>query len=228
MIAFSSATSLPRPTPLTAAVTAFREAAELRNDARLDVPTTVGRVLGTDALDASARARCVLQGGPALPIVARRYTNPPGPGGGFVDNLATIATSTSGRIDPSNVLGYDGRAPASEESPGPVFPLYGPQSRAHNDSSFRGFIALDIRNFASTLSRSYYNGVPIGTNANTIKGSQGAYITNGYPGPGFPPVSSPALDPNLEVAVLTGNDTPMVVPRFAERYSVGDRVHIAL
>jgi Flp pilus assembly protein TadG len=192
-----------------------------------EVQTTLGRVLGTTALDASARARCALQGGPALPIVARRYVNPPGPGSGFVDNLATIATSGSGRVDPGDVLGYDGRTPASENEPGPVFSLYGPNSKAHNESNFRGFIALDIRNFASTVSRSYYNGVPIATNANTIKDSQGLYIINGYPGPGFPPVTMP-LDPNLQVAIMTGNDTPMVVGHFTQRYRVGDRILVAV
>ena len=60
------------------------------------------------SLHAVGRARCSLQGGPAVPIVARRYDAPPGPGGGFVDYAATAGTSASGAVDAANVLGYDG------------------------------------------------------------------------------------------------------------------------
>ena len=100
-----------------------------------------------------------MQGGPAVPIVARRYDSAPGPGGGFIDYLATIATSATGAVDTVDPWGYGGRTPASEAAPGPTFELYGPGAKAANDSSFRGFIALDVRNFESTTSRVYYNGV---------------------------------------------------------------------
>lgn len=61
---------------------------------------------------------------------------------------------------------------------------------ASNDASFRGFIAVDIRNFASDVSRRYYNGVTAGTNANTIKQKEGEYIlARYYPGPPFLPSS---------------------------------------
>ena len=191
------------------------------------VDTALGRVVGVDRLDTGARARCTFVNA-ALPIVARRYSNAPGPGGGFVDHVATAATSTLGRVDPNSVLGYDGvRTPASATDPGPTFALYGPNSKAANDASFRGFIALDIRNFATTTSRIYYNGVASGTNPNTIKQMQGEYIVKGYPGPGFPPVTTPP-DPNDQVAVLNGNDTPMVVGNFDDVYRVGDEVLVAL
>ena len=93
------------------------------------VDTTLARVVGIPTLDASARARCSLQGGPALPIVARRYDSAPGPGGGFTDYLATIPTSTTGSVDTVNPWGYGGRTPASEADPGPAFELYGPGSQ---------------------------------------------------------------------------------------------------
>ncbi|HEX7225403.1 MAG TPA: pilus assembly protein TadG-related protein, partial [Candidatus Limnocylindria bacterium] len=51
------------------------------------VDTTLARVVGVTELETGARARCDLQGSPAVPIVARRYANPAGPGGGFVDHL---------------------------------------------------------------------------------------------------------------------------------------------
>src|SRR5688572_18686038 len=79
-----------------------------------DVEAVLARLVGVDSLRAVGRAQCRLQGGPAVPIVARRYQGPPGPGGGFVDAVATAATSGNGHVDTTSVLGYDGRTPASE------------------------------------------------------------------------------------------------------------------
>ncbi len=201
------------------------------------VTTTFGRVVGVNDLGTSARARCGMEGGPTVPIVARRHINSPGPNDPdcgaagqhtFVDHLATAATSTCGNADETNVLGYGGRTPASETSPGPVFSLYGPDSKASNDASFRGFVAVDIRNFASSTSRRYYNGVDAGTNANQIKQKEGEYIlARYYPGPPFPPVVSPP-DPNAQVAILSGNDTSMVVGNFETMYTVGDVMVLAV
>jgi hypothetical protein len=191
------------------------------------VETALARVVGIPTLDSSARARCTLQGGPAVPIVARRYDGAPGPGGGFTDFLATEATSTTGAVDTTYPWGYGGRTPASEAAPGPLFDLYGPGAKAANDSSFRGFVALDVRNFESTTSRVYYNGVTAGTNVQTLKNRHGDYIVDGYPGPGFPPVTSPA-DPDDQVAIFNGNDTSMVVHNFDDVYAVGDRVLLAV
>lgn len=201
------------------------------------VPATLARLVGLGQLDTGARARCAMEGGPTVPIVARRYVNAPGPNdpdcptagpNSFVDFAATAATSTCGGVDETNVLGYGGRTPASETEPGPIFSLYGPDSKAGNDASFRGFIAVDIRNFASETSRRYYNGVTAGTNANTIKQKEGEYIlARYYPGPPFPPVVTPP-DPDSQVAVLSGNDTAMVVGNFSEVYRVGDRMVLAV
>ena len=189
--------------------------------------TGLARVVGVTSLDTAARARCQLAGGPAIPIVARRYLSAPGPGGGFSDALATVATSGNGAVDSSNVLGYGGRTPASESDPGPDVDLYGPGAKAANDNSFRGFIALDVRNFQSTSSRIYYNQVPPGVTTNTLKTMEGAYLLSGYPGPMFPPVTQPA-DPNDQVATLSGNDTAMVMGNVSQVYAVGDRVLLAV
>ena len=78
------------------------------------VPTTVARVLGFDDLETGARAHCDLQGGPSVPIVARRYANPSGPGSGFIDHLATAATSGSGVVSTIDPRRLDVRVPASE------------------------------------------------------------------------------------------------------------------
>ncbi|HEX2765435.1 MAG TPA: pilus assembly protein TadG-related protein [Candidatus Limnocylindria bacterium] len=191
------------------------------------VETLLARLVGVNSLEAGARARCDLQGGPAVPIVARRYANPPGPGGGFVDHLATAATSSSGSVDPTNPRGYGTRVPASEAQPGPTFAIYGPDSKAANDSSFRGFIALDVRNFEGVDTRVYYNGVTAGTNPNTLKDIEGEYLITGYPGPAFPPVSTPP-DGTTQVAVLSGNSTSFVVGNFDDAYKVGDRLLLAV
>jgi len=191
------------------------------------VPTTLAQVVGVRELDTMARAKCTLQGGPAIPIVARRYVGAPGPGNGFADFLATAATSGNGAVDSSNVLGYDGRTPANELEPGPVFDLYGPGAKASNESSFRGFVALDVRNFQDDTSRVYYNGVTPGVSESTLKDKEGDYLLTGYPGPMFPPVQTPA-SPDSQVAVLLGNDSPMVVGNFDDVFTVGDRILLAV
>jgi len=189
---------------------------------------TLGKVVGIDELETNARALCGFQGGPAIPLAARRYINAPGPGNGFIDNAATAATATTGQVDAGSVLGYDARTPASESQPGPEFELYGPNSKAANDSAFRGFVALDVRNFQSDTSRVYFNGVTSQSSENNLKAQEGNYLITGYVGgPGFPPIVAPA-DPNDQIAALEGNDTPMVVGNFSESYAVGDRLLLAV
>jgi hypothetical protein len=190
--------------------------------------TVLARLVGVDTFDVGARARCALQGTPALPIVARRYTNPPGPGGGFVDHMATAATSASGSVDPVDPRGYGGRTPAGEgAAAGPVFSLYGVDSKAVNDASFRGFVALDVRNFEAENSRVYYNGVTSGTNVNTLKDMQSAYIAGGYPGPAFPPISNPP-NGDTQVGVTSGHSNAFVVGEFNKVHKTGDRLLLAV
>jgi hypothetical protein len=191
-----------------------------------DVESTVARVIGVQTLGVGARARCVLEQEPALPLVARRYDAPPGPGGGFVDVLATEATSTNGQVD-ANPLGYDGRTPASEAAKGPSFEIYGTGSKAHNSSEFRGFINLDIRDFRDITSRDYYNGEEPGTNENTMKAEQTEYVYTGYPGPGFPAAVQPPTGA-LQVATLSGHNTGHLVDAFADMYGAGDRIFLAV
>ena len=159
--------------------------------------------------------------------MARRYANPPGPGSGFVDHVATIATSGSGQVDNVDPRGYGVRTPASEAAPGPQFSIYGNESKASNDSSFRGFVALDVRNFEGISTRIYYNGVTSGTNPNTLKDIEGAYLVNGYKGPAFPPVSTPP-NGSTQVAVLSGNSTSFVVHQFDDKFKVGDRLMLGV
>ncbi|HET8786659.1 MAG TPA: pilus assembly protein TadG-related protein, partial [Candidatus Limnocylindrales bacterium] len=190
------------------------------------IETTLARVVGIPTMDVGARAHCGLIQNPAIPIVARRYDAPPGPGGGFVDVLATEATSSSGRVD-ANPLGYDVRTAASTAAPGPLFSIYGPGSKALNSSSFRGFINLDIRDFRDVSERDYYNGARPGVNENTMKAEQAEYILTGYPGPGFPAVTTTPTG-DLQVATLSGNSSGHVVDAFGEMFDGGDRVMLAV
>ena len=187
------------------------------------VDTTLARVVGVGTLNTGARARCDLQGGPAVPIVARRYANPTGPGGGFIDHVASAATSGSGQVDSTGPRAYDVRVPASEAAPGPLFSIYGNESKANNDSSFRGFVALDVRDFEGADTRVYYNGVTAGATENTLKDKEGDYLVTGYPGPAFPPVSTPP-NGDTQVAVLSGNSTSFVVQQFDDAFAAGDRL----
>jgi Flp pilus assembly protein TadG len=191
-----------------------------------DVETTLARVVGISSLGVGARAQCTLEQEPALPLVARRYDAPPGPGGGFVDVLATQASSTYGQVD-ANPLGYDARYEASPDLPGPVFEIYGTGSKAHNSSEFRGFINLDIRDFRDITSRDYYNGAEAGVNENKMKAEQVEYVITGYPGPGFPAAQSTPTG-ELQVATLSGHNTGHLVDAFDEIYEPGDRVLLAV
>jgi Flp pilus assembly protein TadG len=194
---------------------------------RSTVPTVLARVVGVGTLETVGRAHCQLQGQPAVPIVARRYANPPGPGAGFVDHMATATTSGNGEVDP-DPFGYGGvRQAASDEWPGPEFSLYGTDSKANNDAEFRGFVALDVRDFVDELSRDYYNGVTSADGVQTLKDSQGAYLTEPYPGPAFPPVTGTS-EGLLQVGTLSGHSTNFVAHRFQEAYDPGDRLLLAL
>ncbi len=193
-----------------------------------DVDTTVGRVLGRQSFGALGRARCGLEAEPALPFTIRRYQNPPGPGNGFVDHVATEATSGSGGVDPTSPRGYDGRTPASELAPGPEFQMYGPSSQATNNS-FRGFIALDVRDFTHATSRKYYNGATSTMSSNVLKNHHADYIDDpdGYPGPGFAAVQNPPTGAT-QVGILNGVSAAQSSDRFSDKYAEGDRIMFAI
>ena len=191
------------------------------------IETTIGRVLGRATLDAIGRASCVLEPEPTVPVVARRYEYPPGPDNGFKDHVATAATSGSGRVDQVDPRGYDVRTPASELQPGPEFQIYGPNSKAVNDSSFRGFIALDVRDFTDTTSRKYYNGTDETMSSNNLKTLHQAYLASGYPGPPFPAVANPP-NGDTQVGILSGVTAGHVTQEFLKGYAEGDRIMLAV
>lgn len=191
-----------------------------------NIDTTIGRILGRASLPALGRARCSLEADPLLPFVVRRYQNPPGPGTDFIDYLATETTSGDGAVDPSDPRGYDSRAIASELSPGPEFQMYGPQTQATNNS-FRGFIALDVRDFTANGSRQYYNGATSTMSSNTLKGHHAAYLTTPYPGPPFPAVASPPTG-GTQVGVMNGVSAAHSTGPFGDEHAVGERLLFAV
>jgi hypothetical protein len=191
-----------------------------------EVDTTVGRILGRESLPALGRARCTLEADPMLPFIVRRYQDPPGPGTDFIDFVATEGTSGDGAVDPIDPRGYDARAAASELYPGPEFEMYGPGTQATNNS-FRGFIALDVRDFTDEASRQYYNGATDTMSANTLKGHHAAYLTTPYPGPAFPAVADPPTG-GTQVGVMNGVSAAHSTGPFGDEHNEGDRLMFAV
>jgi Flp pilus assembly protein TadG len=209
-----------------------------------DVGYTFGRVVGlnTNTIVARARVRTIAD---LLPIAVRHFINAPGPTVGatapcavsttdFHDLVATsdtscLGTSTSGgRTTPEPGMAFDSANPNNDPARhGPIISLVGQGAQPGNNASFRGFIVLDIRNFATASSNLFYNGVTSGMNANTLKTKEAGWIIPGYPGPGFPPVTDPP-DPNDQVGIMDGNSTGEVVDQMDVKYVPGDEILTAV
>jgi Flp pilus assembly protein TadG len=220
---------------------------DIRVAVRSDVSYTFGRVigLGTAVVGGTARVNTI---GDLLPIAVRHYINAPGPFAGavapcdgntnhFQDFVATANTSCLGsatdaslRATPNPGSAYNAAAPDDDPvNHGPILELVGQGATPSNAASFRGFVALDIRNFqyASPPSNVFYNGVSAGTNANTLKDMEAAWVATGYPGPDFPPVTVPP-DPNDQVGIIDGNSTGVVVDAIDDRYDPGAEILAAV
>ncbi len=152
---------------------------------------------------------------------------PPARGQASPTSWPRTPPAATGSVDTVSPVGYNGRTPASETEPGPVFELYGPGAKAANEASFRGFVALDVRNFESVSSRVYYNGVLPGIAEQILKDKEGAYLITGYPGPALPPSINPP-SPSSQIAALLGNDSAQVIGNFDDVFAVGDRLQLAV
>ena len=213
------------------------------------VPYTFGRVVGLSSSVIGAQARVRLQGN-LLPIAVRQYLNLPGPNAGatapcvinpgtFIDVFATEWNSCLGTDSdpgprfvadaPNAGAAFDATTPDSDPTHhGPIVEILGQGAQPNGTSDFRGFIALDIRNFAAVGTQTYYNQVTSGTQANTLKAMEAGWITaGGYPGPMFPPAITPP-DPNDQVAVMSGNATGISIDSLERRFVPGNAILVAV
>ncbi len=211
-----------------------------------NVSWTLARALGFTSNLISARAH-VLMTGNMLPIAVRQFINAPGPANDtttpcaddpndFLAFFATAATACLGtdtdaslRTDPSAGSAFDFANPGSDPSEhGPIVAILGQGAQPDNGADFRGFIALDIRNFQDSTSQLYYNDVAPSTNQQTLKQMEANWIAlGGYPGPGFPSATAPP-DPNDQVAIMSGNDTGIAIDEVNQHFFVGENVLVAV
>jgi Putative Flp pilus-assembly TadE/G-like len=220
---------------------------DVRVAVKSDVTYTFGRVIGLGSAIIGGQARVATKGD-LLPIAVRHYINAPGPYVGavapcdgntnhFQDFIATADTSCLGsttdgslRSTPNPGAAFNAAAPDDNPSNhGPIIALVGQGASPSNAASFRGFVALDIRNFQyqSPPSNVFYNGVTAGTGANVLKDIEAGWVAAGYPGPDFPPAVVPP-DPDDQVGIIDGNSTGVVVDEIDLRYDPGAEVLAAV
>ena len=167
-----------------------------------------------------------------LPSVTYRYSNPPGPGDGNTNNF--IAWTMASGLDYLCTAASDvGCTPATPTTPGRDHVLMGASAKATNDSSFRGYIALDIRDFQTVDGSGNpihlaYNGVSPTATVNTLKAYEGQWIDKGYPGPDICVVSAADFLPCAEVAALDGSSSGIFVTDYTNFFRVGDVIMLQL
>ncbi|HET7168581.1 MAG TPA: pilus assembly protein TadG-related protein [Candidatus Limnocylindrales bacterium] len=220
---------------------------DVRVAVKSDVTYTFGRSIGLGSALITGQAR-VKTKGDLLPIAVRHYVNAPGPFAGaiapcdgnpnhFQDLIATAntaclgsSTDASSRSIPNPGSAFNPGAPDDDPvNHGPIIALVGQGASPSNAASFRGFVALDIRNFQyqSPPSNVFYNGVTAGTTANTLKAKEAGWVATGYPGPDFPPAVVPP-DPNDQVGIIDGNSSGIVVDAINARYDPGAEILAAV
>jgi hypothetical protein len=206
-----------------------------------------GRAVGltSSTMTGQARVKSIAN---ILPIAVRRYVNSPGPATTnttnpcnvdetqFLDFFATQDTACLGtetnnslRIEPAPGSPFDALNPENDPSHlhGPEMAILGQGAQPGNGADFRGFIALDIRNYTSST-HLYYNDVTAGTGSNTLKAMEANWITvGGYPGPQFPPAITPP-DANDQVGIMSGNSTGAAIDEAAARYVPGDEILVSV
>ncbi len=212
-----------------------------------NVGYTFGRVVGMGTAVVGGQARVATKGD-LLPVAVRHYINAPGPFVGatspcdgntnhFQDLVSTAeraclgsTTDASDRRVPNPGAPFNPLVPDDDPvNHGPIITLVGQGASPSNAASFRGFVALDIRNFQydTPSSNILYNGVIPGMTANEIKDFEAAWVAKGYPGPDFPPAVIPP-DPNDQVGIIDGNTTGVVITEIDTRYNPGDEILAAV
>jgi Flp pilus assembly protein TadG len=173
------------------------------------------------------------------PSVVQRYANPPGPGNGntnqFIDRVMALDQDYQCTITNDAAC-----TPASLTSKGREFVIFGQAAKATNDSSFRGYIALDIRDFTTVDGSGdliheqvspgiAYNQVPSTATVNTLKDLEAAWILEpGYPGPDICAVSPGSFLPCAQIAVINGSRSGQFVDDYESRFNIGDYLLLQL
>src|SRR2546428_3862821 len=181
----------------------------------LAVPTylikLVSPALNTIAMTTRAYAKA--KGG-LLPSVVKHYLNvgdaddnPTDDGSNeFVDTTAQEGSDSACHAG-SEYLPLC--VPATTTNPGREIALFGASQEADSDSSFRGHIGLDVRNFeqaapagAGNLTHESYNGVAQNASINTLKDFEANWIGGGYPGPDICIVNTISFDKCAQIAAI--------------------------
>ena len=199
------------------------------------VPTFLIKAISPalNTISMTTRAFAKAKGG-FLPSVVKRYLNssdtddnPTDDGSNeFVDTTAQegfdSACHAGSNYAPSCVA-------ATTTTPGREVVLFGASQKASNDASFRGYVALDVRNFSdasppgsSNLIHDSYNGVAPDASVNTLKSFEATWIGEGYPGPDVCIVDSANFDKCAQIAVINGSSSGIFVDWYNQYFRVGD------
>lgn len=195
----------------------------------VNVPTYLVKVVSStlNTIPLTTRAYAKAKGG-LLPSVVKRYLNIgdtddiPGNDGNneFMDTTAAAGFDSACHAY-SNYL--PSCIPASLSQPGDEIVLFGQSQTATNDSSFRGYIGLDVREFSTDpLQHKSYNGVAQDATVNTLKSFEANWITQGYPGPDICTVDPTQLLACAQIAVINGSSSGIFVSYYSQFFRPGD------
>ena len=166
-----------------------------------------------------------------LPSVTYRYSSGPGPGDGNANNFIAW-TMQDGQDYQCTVASDVNCTNATPATPGRDHIIFGAGAKATNDSSFRGYIGLDIRNFqpdaSGTLIHDAYNGVSPTATVNTLKSFEGQWIDKGYPGPDICVVDPANFLPCAEISALDGSSSGIFITDYNQFFKVGDTLMLQL
>ena len=195
----------------------------------VNVPTYLVKIVSStlNTIPLTTRAYAKAKGG-LLPSVIKRYLNigdtddTPGNDGNneFMDTTAAAGYDSACHAYSDYLPGC---VPASLSQPGDEIVLFGASQRADNDSSFRGYIGLDVRNFSSDpLVHVSYNGVAPDATVNTLKDFEANWITQGYPGPDICAVQTTEFLACAQIAAINGSSSGIFVDYYNQWFRPGD------
>lgn len=195
----------------------------------VNVPTYLVKVVSStlNTISLTTKAYAKARGG-LLPSVIKRYLN-------IGDTDDTPGNDGNNEfMDTTAASGYDSAChaysdylpsciPASLSQPGDEIVLFGQSQTADNDSSFRGYIGLDVRNFSSDpLVHDSYNGVAPDATTNTLKDFEANWITQGYPGPDICTPSTTQFLACAQIAAINGSSSGIFVDYYNQFFRPGD------